>query len=124
MSSGKRGTMRDSKEIRNHIWSIRNLGYAYAGYIKLPGSKTCTVVWSENEMGWEHVSVAPKHKYVMPTWDDMCFLKDVFFTDDEEAYQIHPKKSDYVNIKDNCLHLWRPREGVLADLLGRGEKNG
>ena len=48
----------------------------------------------------------------------MCELKDMFFDDEEEAYQIMPKKSEYVNLKDNCLHLWRPSNGkTLNDLI-------
>ena len=29
---------------------------------------------------------------------------------DEEGL-VHPPKSEYVNIKDNCLHLWRRIDG-------------
>lgn len=41
----------------------------------------------------------------------MCYLKDVFFEDEEEVYQIHPPKSQYVNIRENCLHLWKLANG-------------
>ena len=57
--------------------------------------------------GWEHVSVAPYNKRYIPTWDDMCCIKDIFFRDDEAAIQVHPPKEEYVNNVDNCLHLWR-----------------
>ena len=68
-----------------------------------------SVVFGFDEGGWEHVSVSP-YKGKLPTWDDMCEIKDIFWNDDEEVIQIHPKKSEYVNILDNCLHLWRHRE--------------
>lgn len=67
-----------------------------------------SVIYSlENHEGKEvfHVSISPFGKR-MPTWDDMCDLKDAFFEDEERAYQIHPKKSEYVNVSENCLHLW------------------
>lgn len=60
-----------------------------------------------NGAGWEHISVSPFKRRVVPSWDDMCMIKDIFFHDDEVAIQIHPKKTDYVNNKGNCLHLWR-----------------
>lgn len=40
-----------------------------------------------------------------PSWDDMCKLKDMFYKDEDEVWQCHPKKSEYVNFMENCLHL-------------------
>lgn len=99
------------------IWNVEDMAGVKCGFIKLPDCKTCSVVWSDDEMGWEHVSVSPKHKFSIPTWDDMCVLKDIFFNDEEEVYQIHPPKSQYVNLKDNCLHLWKPKGIVLNELV-------
>jgi hypothetical protein len=55
--------------------------------------------------GWEHVSVSLKHR--TPTWEEMCFVKDLFWDDEEMVLQIHPAKSKYVNFHPYCLHLWR-----------------
>lgn len=49
----------------------------------------------------------------MPSWDDMCQLKDMFFKENETVVQYHPAKSEYVNNMPNCLHLWRPTNGAL-----------
>lgn len=57
--------------------------------------------------GWEHLSVSPYKKKVVPTWDDMCRLKDIFWRPDEAVLQIHPPAVEYVNNVENCLHLWR-----------------
>jgi len=38
----------------------------------------------------------------------MCALKDMFFREDETVVQYHPAKSEYVNNRPNCLHLWKP----------------
>ena len=65
-----------------------------------------SVVFSSGA-GWEHVSVCPFIKRIMPSWDDMCKLKDIFFRDDEAVIQVHPTKNEYVNNMPNCLHLWR-----------------
>lgn len=76
-----------------------------------------TVVWGNNEHGFEHVSVCPYDRSITPSWDDMCAVKDVFFEPEEEAIQIHPKKSEYVNIMPNCLHLWRPKDQELLKVI-------
>lgn len=77
--------------------------------------------WNENGSGLDHVSVAPYKKNRIPTWEQMCEVKDVCFNDEEEAYEIHPPKSEYVNMKDNCLHLWARSDGkrVLMGFEGR-----
>ncbi len=81
---------------------------------------TGSVVWSRDEDGWEHVSVSPYSHHITPSWEDMCTLKDMFFDDEELALEFHPRKSQYVNLSKNCLHLWRPKdEEFLARLEGK-----
>lgn len=77
----------------------------FSGTIAMPtwrGSIVCSFGG-----GWEHVSIAPYLSRVMPTWDDMCLLKDIVWNEDEAVIQVHPAKKDYVDNKHNCLHLWR-----------------
>ena len=71
-----------------------------------------TVVWGTDENGWEHVSVAPHMREIIPSWEDMCIIKDIFWDDEEAVLQIHPPKSKHVNLMENCLHLWRPKGGI------------
>lgn len=66
------------------------------------GSVVCS--W---QGGWEHCSISPYAKRIMPDWDSMCELKSIFWNDDEAVIQIHPPKAEYVNNLPNCLHLWR-----------------
>lgn len=63
----------------------------------------------DSEYGWEHVSVSRHNK--TPSWDEMCFVKDLFWGEDEVVIQYHPAKDDYVNHHPYCLHLWRPIDG-------------
>lgn len=63
---------------------------------------------------WEHVSArarrvngAGRAYERVPSWEEMCWLKELFWRDDEVAVQYHPKKSDYVNLHPHVLHLWR-----------------
>lgn len=110
--------MKPLKEILENpkIWNYTPFPMNSA-FIKLPDCGTCSVIWGDNEDGYEHVSVSPRKKFNMPTWNDMCMLKDMFFEDDEEVYQIHPKKSEYVNVVENCLHLWKPIGHELNELV-------
>ncbi len=61
--------------------------------------------------GWEHVSVSTATR--CPTWDEMCRIKDLFWTEDEAVLQFHPPKSEYVNNHQFCLHLWKPPYPVV-----------
>jgi len=56
--------------------------------------------------GWEHVSVSRCDR--IPTWMEMCHVKDLFWMPEELVVQFHPPRSKYVNIHPNVLHLWKP----------------
>lgn len=71
-----------------------------------------SVIWSYGG-GWDHVSVSPFKRRIIPSWEDMSKLKEIFFRDDEAVIQIHPAKSEYVNNMPNCLHLWRYQGDML-----------
>ncbi len=56
-------------------------------------------------MGWDHASVSLPNR--CPTWDEMCFVKALFFEPEECVVEFHPPASRYVNNHPYCLHLWR-----------------
>lgn len=60
-------------------------------------------------VGWEHVSISTRRR--PPNWQEMCFVKDLFWDEEECVIQFHPPKSEYVNNHPYCLHLWRPIDG-------------
>ena len=74
-------------------------------------------------MGWEHVSVSQEKR--PPTWETMCFIKDVFWDESDVVVQYHPRKSDYINNHPNCLHMWRPtdKELPVPDSIMVGKKD-
>jgi hypothetical protein len=79
------------------------------GVFYIPGrsSRDQLVVVASDGAGWEHVSVSKR--YECPTWDEMCRIKEMFWSDPEDwAVQYHPPASRYVNNHPYCLHLWRP----------------
>lgn len=63
------------------------------------------------DIGWEHLSVSTSTK--CPTWEQMCFMKDQFWNDNEVCFQLHPKKEDYVNNHNYCLHIWKQIDGDI-----------
>jgi hypothetical protein len=74
-----------------------------------PSRKSLFVVFS-NGNNWDHVSVSLVNQK-MPTWDEMCFVKNIFFNEEECVVQFHPKESEYINNHKACLHLWRYQSG-------------
>jgi len=55
--------------------------------------------------GWERVSVSIPNR--VATWTEMCFIKKLFWDEEDAVIQIHPPKKDYVNCHPYTLHLWR-----------------
>ena len=62
--------------------------------------------WMMPGPAWEHVSVSLQAR--CPTWREMCFVKNLFWCDDETVVQLHVPKADHVNCHEYCLHLWKP----------------
>lgn len=82
-------------------------GGAFMSAGPVPGRKLCMI--ASNAEGWEHVSVSILGKKdKTPTWAEMNFVKDLFWSEDDVVMQLHPRKTDYVNQHPGCLHLWRP----------------
>lgn len=83
-------------------------------YVFGPCGEELKIIASDGESdnpaleGWEHVSVSTRRR--IPNWREMCFVKDLFWSDDEAVMQLHPPKSEYVNQHPFCLHLWRPNK--------------
>lgn len=70
-----------------------------------PGQPPLRVIASDGG-GWEHVSVSRPDR--IPTWEEMCAIKALFWGDDDCVMQLHPPRADWVNNHSRCLHLWRP----------------
>lgn len=85
------------------------------GAFLIPASLTTKrpylVIQASDGMGWEHVSVSTRSR--CPTWEEMCFVKDLFWDPEDCVMQLHPPKSQWVNNYLYCLHLWRPIAAVI-----------
>lgn len=97
----------------------------FAGTVKLRGENGAhlyhvmfTLEFKDGKPIQEHASVSRKAGTKLPGWLEMQELKEILWRDDEECIQIHPKKSDYVNIMGSCLHIWHP----ILEPKGAAEK--
>lgn len=78
-----------------------------AAYYKHPKYKPAQImIVFSFDRGWEHASASLRSR--CPTWDEMCAIKDIFWGEEEAVMQIHPPRSEYVNLHPYCLHLWKP----------------
>jgi hypothetical protein len=79
-----------------------------------PGSigKVQIFIIASNGEGWDHVSVSLRglNDKRCPKWEEMCFIKDLFWDKDETVVQYHPPESEYVNNHKYCLHLWKKQD--------------
>jgi len=80
--------------------------YGNNGYFIIPFESYELVVIASDGEGWEHVSVSLRNR--TPNWREMCFIKSLFWDDQDCVIQYHPPASEYVNNHDHCLHLWKP----------------
>ena len=96
--------------IRNgQMGSDESYGLAGAFRLIAPGGTLLVVVSSgpaslDNDTGWEHVSVSAEQR--CPSWDEMSWVKDIFWDKHEMAVQYHPPESQYVRCHPFCLHIW------------------
>lgn len=105
-----------------------NQGDQHGCFSLYRGSANLRVIVSTNP-DWEHVSVSLEDR--CPTWDEMCWIKSLFFEPEECCMQLHPPESDYVNCHPHCLHIWKPGKmycGQIprppAELVGPKRKPG
>lgn len=111
--------------VKDHPILGSNSSYGNNGFFVIPHPKIALYYYQcqiSDGMDWEHVSVslikdiAParqrRKKFSMvercPTWEEMCYIKSVFFNEEESVMQLHPPKSQWVNNHPYCLHLWKP----------------
>jgi len=76
------------------------------GLFEIPTKKGLLRIIICDSDGWDHVSVSLQNR--IPTWQEMCFVKYLFFDPEECVIQYHPPESKYINDTATVLHMWRP----------------
>jgi len=90
-------------DIRGQFGDLTN------GCLLIP-HKGLKVIFSDG-MGWRHVSVSRRSR--TPSYEDMDWIKQQFWSDDECVMQLHVPKSEHINHHPYCLHLWQPINGTI-----------
>ena len=84
--------------------------YGMTGAFKLTGPCGRELIIMANTAnalsgGWEHVSVSLSSR--PPNWQEMCFVKDLFWESEECVVQFHVPASKHINLHPYTLHMWR-----------------
>ncbi|HEY3493710.1 MAG TPA: hypothetical protein VGK73_03445 [Polyangiaceae bacterium] len=95
-------------------WEMAN---AMSYYVRLDGSVLVVIVEvelissgegaEERKSFWAHLSVSVARPERIPNWGELRWCKE-YFLGDRKAIQVLPPRAEYVNIKDNVLHLYAP----------------
>ena len=64
----------------------------------------CSVLAAKEGDKW-HLSIAHRSRY--PTLDEIRDARYKFVPDDVTMAMIYPPKDEYVNLHNNCFHLWQ-----------------
>ena len=70
-----------------------------------------TFLGSGDDRRWMHICVSRDDRY--PSWDELRAVKEEFIGEEVEAYQVLPRKSEYVNDNPNCFHIWSCLDGPI-----------
>jgi len=85
--------------------------------IPSPVDKRLMTTLVSSGYGWDHVSVSRGQR--CPYWEEMEYVRRVFFHPDECVMQLHPPLDEYITGEWPgrrsifTLHLWRPQESVI-----------
>ena len=122
--------MRSFNELNSgyRLYGIRNISpkyQIYSGMVEFPSGLKASVIFGFKEADgkMEHVSVSPVNPRHVCTWEEMCWIKDLFFKPDEMCVQVHPREDRYIHgvgsgsrRTENVLHIWRPADGDFSIL--------
>ena len=108
--------LRELNQYRSKAWEKRIAGYQgddLGGCFRIEGPRGHFLnVMAASGEGWDHVSVSldlPR----CPTWDEMEFVKRLFFKPEECAFQLHVDESKHISVHHHCLHIWRPHDAEI-----------
>ena len=83
-----------------------------SGFFILPnmnGKGMKYLVFASNVDGWEHVTVSLPLENRCPTWEEMCWVKSIFWDAEDCVVQFHPPTKKPYNKNEFTLHLWRKK---------------
>lgn len=84
--------------------------YGMNGIFVIPDQhkRSRLIVIASNQLSWEHISAHVRNENRVPSYADMCYLKSLFWDENEWVIQYFPAKDDHINVHPFVLHLWKP----------------
>ena len=67
----------------------------------------CMVIVGIDAGSW-HLSISCKDRY--PTFDEIRDARYKFLPENITVAMLYPPKSEYINIHENCFHLWEMKD--------------
>lgn len=64
----------------------------------------CFIIVGNSPAGF-HMSISAKKRY--PTWDEISHARYKLLPGDITMAMLLPPESEYVNLSENCLHIWQ-----------------
>jgi len=61
------------------------------------------------DAGFWHLSISHASRY--PTFDEIRDARYKYVPDEVTMAMLYPPKAEYVNLHNNCFHLWEIKEG-------------
>ncbi len=80
----------------------------YGGAFRVVHKGNVLRIIASNDAGWDHVSIS--RMTACPSWEDMEFVKRMFFEEGELCWQYHVPVGDHININPHVLHIWRKHD--------------
>lgn len=88
------------------MWGAFAIAFREGRVLNVISSGIATSQDPADRFAWEHVSVSLADR--CPTWEEMSYIKSLFWRRDECVVEYHPPASVYVNRNPFVLHLWKP----------------
>ncbi len=104
-------------------WKVLSEGVDGAVFVRRDGLQVIVSGRTEKDgHRWLHVSAANMAQERMPTYQELCEVKDLFIGRQAKAVQVFPPEAEKVNINPYCLHLWHNADvDPLPDFTGGGK---
>lgn len=90
---------------RHPVLGDSPLGMDWGFFISGPLRIISSGIPGSGEPPWEHVSISCADR--CPTWEEMQYVKELFWDDTETVLQFHPRCNKYKNLHPFTLHLWK-----------------
>lgn len=101
-----------SDEVRNFLLKIHDVSERERYEFQFPLTEdthgVCSAInFKDHE--WEHIMLDLEEQGRCASYTEMSVLKETFWEESEIAIQVHPGKSNYINLRQYALHLWRSK---------------